>query len=145
MDIFFDTTVLVAASEQGHPHYAQARPALQRVAAGQDAGFMSVHSIAEVYAALTRLPVQPRIHPLEAVRILTDNILPHFEVISIEREDYVEALNTVGNGGWSGAKIYDVLLLSGAAKCAVERIYTFNLGDFRQLAPPGLQAMICAP
>jgi predicted nucleic acid-binding protein len=145
MDIFFDTTVLVAASVQGHPHYAQARPALQRVAARQDKGFMSAHSIAEVYAVLTRLPVQPRIHPLEAVRILTDNILPHFEVMTIGKKEYVEALNNVGNGGWSGGKIYDALLLCGAAKCAVKRIYTFNLTDFRQLAPPSLQKIICAP
>jgi predicted nucleic acid-binding protein len=145
VDIFFDTTVLVAASEKGHPHYAQAWPALHRVAKGQDKGFMSAHSIAEVYAALTRLPVQPRIHPLEAVRILTDNILPHFEIIPIDKEDYVAALSSVGNGGWSGPKIYDALLLRCAAKRAVERIYTFNLGDFRQLASPRLQTIICAP
>ena len=145
MEIFFDTTVLVAASEQSHPHYARALPALRRVASGQDKGFMSVHSIAEVYASLTRLPVQPRIHPLEAVRIVTDNILAHFEVVPIGKKDYMEALNTVGSGGWSGAKIYDALLLRCAARCTVERIYTFNLGDFKQLAPASLQGKICAP
>ena len=145
MDIFFDTTVLVAASEQSHPHYAQARPALLRVAAGQDKGFMGQHSIAEVYAALTRLPVQPRIHPVEAARIVTENILPNFEVVSLGKEDYLEAMNTMASGGWSGAKIYDALLLRCAAGCAVERIYTFNVGDFRQLAPAGLQERICAP
>ena len=106
---------------------------------------MSVHSIAEVYASLTRLPVQPRIHPLEAVRIVTDNILAHFEVVPIGKEDYMEALNTVGSGGWSGAKIYDALLLRCAARCTVERIYTFNLGDFKQLAPATLQGILCAP
>ena len=145
MDIFFDTTVLVAASEQSHPHYAQARPALLRVAAGQDTGFMGQHSIAEVFAALTRLPVQPRIHPVEAARIVTENILPHFEVVPLGKKDYLEAMNTMASGGWSGAKIYDALLLRCAARCAVERIYTFNLGDFRQLAPPALQEKICAP
>ena len=145
MEIFFDTTVLVAASEQGHPHYTRAWPALRRIATGEDKGFMSVHSIAEVYASLTRLPVRPRIHPLEAVRIVTDNILAHFEVVPIGKEDYMEALNTVGSGGWSGAKIYDALLLSCAARRKVERIYTFNLGDFKQLAPTTLQGIICAP
>ena len=104
-----------------------------------------MHSIAEFYASLTRLPVQPRIHPLEAVRIVTDNILAHFEVVPIGKEDYMEALNTVGSGGWSGAKIYDALLLRCAVRCRVERIYTFNLGNFKQLAPPALQAIICAP
>jgi predicted nucleic acid-binding protein len=72
VNIFFDTTVLVAASEQSHPHYAQARPALPRVAKKQVKGFMGLHSIAEVFAALTRLPVQPRIDPVEASRIVTD-------------------------------------------------------------------------
>lgn len=145
MDIFFDTTVLVAASEQSHPHYAQARPALLRIAAGQDKGFIGQHSIAEVFAALTRLPVQPRIHPVEAARIVTGNILPHFEVVPIGKEDYLEAMNMMASGGWSGAKIYDALLLCCAARCEVERIYTFNLGDFRQLAPPGMQEKICGP
>lgn len=145
MDIFFDTTVLVAASEHSHPHHALAWPALRRVAAGRDRGFMSAHSIAEVYAALTRLPVQPRIHPAEAARILTANILPHFEIVPIAKQDYLEALSTVAGAGWSGAKIYDALLLRCAAKSAAERIYTFNLADFRQLAPEGLQKKICAP
>jgi predicted nucleic acid-binding protein len=145
VDVFFDTTVLVAASEHSHPHYTQARPALLRVAAGQDKGYMGQHSIAEVFAALTRLPVQPRIHPVEAARIITDNILPHFEVVPIGKKDYLEALNTMARGGLIGAKIYDVLLLRCASRCAVERIYTFNLGDFRQLAPAGLREKICAP
>jgi predicted nucleic acid-binding protein len=145
VDIFFDTTVLVAASEESHPHYAQARPALLRVASGHDKGFIAVHSIAEVFATLTRLPVQPRIHPVEAVRIVTDNILRHFEVVPLGKEDYLEALNMMANGGWIGAKIYDALLLRSAAICKVERIYTFNLRDFKQLAPASLQQKICAP
>jgi predicted nucleic acid-binding protein len=89
--IFFDTSVLVVASEESHPHYGQAWPALRRVAARKDQGFMSVHSVAEVYAALTRLPVQPRIHPAEAARIVTDNIIPHFETVPLARKDYTEA------------------------------------------------------
>jgi len=106
---------------------------------------MGLHSIAEVLAALTRLPVQPRIHPVEAARIVTDNILPHFEVVSLGKKDYLEALNTMASGGWIGAKIYDALLLRCAGRYAVERLYTFNLGDFRQLAPADLQSKICAP
>ncbi len=144
MKVFFDTSVLVAASEQGHPHYGQAWPALRRVTARRDRGFISVHSIAEMYAALTRLPVQPRIHPAEAARIITDNILPHFEMVPVEKNDYTEALRVVADGGWSGAKIYDALLIGCAARSHADRIYTFNLSDFRQLAPD-LEDRICAP
>ena len=106
---------------------------------------MGLHSIGEVFAALIRLPVQPRIHPVEAARIVSDNILPHFEIVSPGKEDYLEALGTMASGGWTGPKIYDALLLRCAARCAAARIYTFNLGEFRQLAPPGLQEKICAP
>ena len=118
---------------------------MRRVAAGQDKGFMGAHSIAEVYAALTRLPVQPRIHPAEAQRIITHNILPHFEIVTLTKEDYVAVLQEMGSGGIPGSRIYDALLLRCALKCKVDRIYTFNLGDFRQLAPAGLQENICAP
>ncbi len=145
MNIFFDTSVLVAASEQSHPHFAQARPALLRVVRGQHAGFISTHSIAEAYAALTRLPVQPRIHPMEAARIINENILPHFELVPVLKTDYLHALNSVAKAGWPGAKIYDILLLRCAEKCDAKLIYTFNLVDFRQLAPPSLQPKLCSP
>ena len=74
-----------------------------------------------MFAALTRLPVQPRIHPTEAGRIITDNILPDFEVVPIGKADYPEALNMMASRGWIGAKIYDALLLHCAAKCVVQR------------------------
>ena len=73
------------------------------------------------------------------------DLLPHFALVPLEKEDYVSALDLMASGGWVGAKIYDLLLLHCAARCAVERIYTFNLADFRQLAPPGLQEKICSP
>lgn len=38
MQVFLDTSVLVAASESSHPHHAQVLPALQRVAKGEDQG-----------------------------------------------------------------------------------------------------------
>ena len=68
---------------------------------------MGQHSIAEVLAALTRLPVQPRIHPAEAACTVAENILPHLEVMPLGKEDYLEAMNIVASGGWSGAKVYD--------------------------------------
>lgn len=145
MNIFFDTSVLVAASVQAHPHFLQARQAFLQVAAGEHQGFMSAHSIAEAYAGLTRVPIQPRVHPSQAERILHENILPHFQVVMIEREDYIAALKRVADAGWPGAKIYDALLLRCAAKCNADRIYTFNLADFRALASAEQQGIICAP
>jgi len=65
--------------------------------------------------------------------------------VSLDQEDYMDTVAHMGNGGWSGAKIYDGLLLRCAEKCRVARIYTFNLDDFRRLASPTLVPKICAP
>jgi len=145
VNFFFDTSVLVAAAVNSHQHYPRARPALQRVAAGVDSGFMSAHSIAEVFATLTRMPVQPRMHPAEAIRLISENIVRHFSIIPIEPDDYMEALDSVAKSGWIGAKIYDVLLLGCAAKCTPDRIYTFNVADFVRIAPSSIAEIICAP
>ena len=145
MDVFFDTGVLLAASERSHPQYGPARQAMLRVVSGADKGFVSAHTIAELYAALTRLPVQPRIQPVEALQIVNENVLPYFESVSIKRKDYIEALQAVASRGWSGEKIHDALVLGCAAKCDPDRIYTFNLADFRLLTPESLRDRICSP
>jgi hypothetical protein len=69
--------------------------------------------------------------------------LPHFEAVAIEKKDYVQALRVVGNG--DGAEIYDALLMGCTARCDADRIYTFNLADFRLLALAGLQEKVCTP
>lgn len=145
MRVFFDTSVIVAASVADHPHHSRAWPALQRVAMGKDQGFVGAHSIAETYAALTRVPVVPRIHPSEAARIVRDNVLRICSVVPADAARYLEALATVQEKGLPGAKIYDALLLACAARSGAERVYTFNLGDFRELASVDMQARIAAP
>jgi predicted nucleic acid-binding protein len=143
--VFFDTSVIVAASVADHPHHSRAWPALQRVAMGKDQGFVGAHSIAETYAALTRVPVVPRIHPSEAGRIVRDNVLRICSVVPADAAQSLETLATVQEEGLPGAKIYDVLLLACAARSGAERVYTFNLGDFRELASVDMQARIAAP
>jgi len=142
---FFDTSVLVSASERSHPQYEPAWAAVQRVKGGQEKGLICAHSIAEIFASVTRLPVHPRIQPDQAARIIHENILPYFTPVPLVHEDYLGALDIVGAGGWSGAKIYDALLLHCAGRSKARRIYTFNLRDFRNLAPARLRALIHAP
>ena len=145
MRVFLDTSVLVAASARSHPHYLQALPALERIKAEKDKGFISTHSIAEVFAALTRLPIVPRVHPSEAARIITTNLLPYLQTVPADQDDYLSALAAMEQSGWIGARIYDLLLLICAERCRADRIYTFNLNDFRALAPPSLLQKISVP
>jgi predicted nucleic acid-binding protein len=145
MQVFLDTSVLVAASVLAHPHHARALPLMRRLVDRLDEGTICAHSIAETYATLTRLPLQPRIQPSEAHRLIADNILPNVRVIALTPAMYATAITTMIEGGYIGAKIYDALLLTCAASANVERVYTFNLGDFLTLAPLSLKEKVCAP
>lgn len=144
MIVFCDTSVLVAACLRHHPHYERARPVLEAIAGGKDKGVMSAHSLAEAYSALTSVPLVPRILPSQARDLVSANIVPHFTSIAVTPEMYGRAIETCSARGLGGGKVYDALLLECARQSQAERIYTFNLKDFRKLAPD-LAALIAAP
>jgi predicted nucleic acid-binding protein len=58
MKVLFDTSALVAAMVEGHPRHEQAWPWLQQAKAGKVQGVVAAHSLAELYAVLTVLPLQ---------------------------------------------------------------------------------------
>jgi predicted nucleic acid-binding protein len=135
MKIYCDTSVLVASSVFIHPHYAQSLGLLKQVRAGKLEAVISAHGIAEFYAVLTRAPLTPPVYPSEAWRLLSENILPHFEVATLSAADYKSVLRQAAEEGWAGGLVYDALHLACAADTGCKRIYTFNLRHFLRLAP----------
>jgi predicted nucleic acid-binding protein len=117
---------------------------LEAIAGGKESGVISAHSLAEMFSALTSVPVMPRILPSEARSIIVANIQRHFQLVAVTSQMYERAVDVcVGRGlGWG--KVYDALLLECARYSKADRIYTFNLKDFRQLAPD-LVVRIAAP
>jgi predicted nucleic acid-binding protein len=63
MKVFLDTSILVAAFVEGHPYHTQALPWVQRAKRREIQGVIAAHTLAELYAVLTALPVRPRISP----------------------------------------------------------------------------------
>ena len=59
----FDTSVLVAAIVDGHPKHEKALPWLSKAKAQEIEFIVSSHTLAELYAVLSALPVKPRISP----------------------------------------------------------------------------------
>jgi predicted nucleic acid-binding protein len=144
MTVFCDTSVLVAACVRKHPHYGRARPVLESVADGTQAGVISAHSLAELFSALTSLPVAPRILPSEARDIVHRNVQRHFQLVAVTSEMYARAIEVCVGQGLGGGKVYDALLIECARSSKADRIYTFNLIDCRRLAPD-LVDRIAAP
>jgi predicted nucleic acid-binding protein len=142
---YFDTPVVVAASVESHPRYAEAFIALKQAADKRHKPCISAHGLAEIFPVLTRAPFSPHVYPTEALQIIEQNVLPHFEVLSISAQEYQEVIRECAMHGWAGGRIYDALHLRFAQKRGCDRIYTLNLRDFRDLAPRNLQSKICEP
>ena len=145
MKAYLDTNVLIAASVREHPHHAPALDLVRAVIAGAIDGCISTHGMAEYYSVATRTPFIPRVHPAEAERFLTQSILPYFELLALSADDYKEVIRACAGSGRVGALVFDALHLQCARKAGCDRIYTFNVRDFRVLASPDWIGKIAAP
>ena len=144
MKVYFDTAVVVAACVAGHPHYNRAVEALRSVQAKKSEAFISAHGLAECFSVLTRTPFIPPIFPNDAWQFLADNVLQRFEIVTLSAKEYQDAIQRCSQNGWAGGRVYDVLHLDSAKKATCDRIYTFNVRHFQQLAPD-LRGLIGSP
>jgi predicted nucleic acid-binding protein len=144
MKAYFDTAVLVAASVARHEHHSQSIVAFESVREKRIQGHVSGHGLSEAYAVLTRTPFKPAVYPSEAWNLLNTDILPYFEIVTITPQMYRETIRDCAEKGWIGGRIYDALHIRCAIESNCERIYTFNVRHFQQLAPD-LAQRICSP
>jgi len=141
--LLLDTSVLVAAMVEAHPMHASALPWLQRAKEKRDAGLVAAHSIAELYAILTTLPVRPRVVPAIAHELIKHDVLDILEVVTLSSEDYVTVIKRLSELGISGGATYDALILQAAAKAGADQIVTLNDSDFRRVAPNLADRIVC--
>lgn len=66
MKVLYDTSVLIAALLVEHANHALAFPQLELARRGEVKGYISTHSLAELYSVMTRLPQPLRVFPNEA-------------------------------------------------------------------------------
>ena len=92
-------------------------------------------TLAELYAVLTTLPVQPRITPNVAQELIKHNVLDILDIISLSAEDYAVVIDQLSALGISGGATYDALILRAAANANADQIVTLNEDDFRRVAP----------
>jgi predicted nucleic acid-binding protein len=144
MKILFDTSVLVAALVQPHPLHHHALSWFRKARAGEFELIVSSHTIAELYAVLSTLPVSPRITPGLAWQLIHENVEPVASVISLSSSDYFATIRRMSDLGISGGAIYDALIVKTAQKSVVDRVLTLNVNDFKRIWPEG-EKRIAAP
>jgi predicted nucleic acid-binding protein len=142
---YFDTSVLVPAAVTGHPHNAASLAILEELIRRNHHGVISAHSLTEVYSVLTRTPFKPPLYPSEAWQIIEQMVLAHMEMVTLNAKEYREVVVRCASSGWAGGKVHDAVHLRCAQKAECDRVYTFNVKDFRALAPEELAEKIGAP
>src|SRR5258708_28318687 len=116
MKVLLDTSVLVAAVVEKHEHHARSLPVLERVQGGKDEGFVSAHSLAEMYAVLTKLPPPFRHTPEQALLSIEENVVKHFEIVGLAGGDYTALIREAALAGIEGETSYDVVLFKCPSK-----------------------------
>jgi predicted nucleic acid-binding protein len=137
MKILFDTSVIIAALVEKHPMHNRAFPWLKRARANEFELIVASHTLAELYAVLSTLPIKPRITPLIALKLIHENIVPISKIISLTPGEYKSAIKQISELGLVGGIIYDALIAKVAQKSKVERLLTLNIDHFSQAWPDG--------
>jgi predicted nucleic acid-binding protein len=65
--------------------------------------------------------------------LIEKNITPFFEIISLSAKEYLDCLKNTSERRISGGAVYDALILMAATKTDPDRIYTFNVKQFKDL------------
>ena len=137
MKIMFDTSVLVAAIVEPHPMHQRSWHWLNKAKSKKFEMLVASHTLAELYAVLTTLPLRPRITPDMSRYLIKQNIETIARIIPLSPSDYLSTIRQMSELGISGGAVYDALITKAAVKAEADRLLTFNIPDFVKVWPEG--------
>jgi predicted nucleic acid-binding protein len=141
MKAFLDTSVLIATFYGDHEHHEPSLDLFLRFNK-TDVG-CAAHSLAEVYASLTGMPVKWRVSCDTALLFLND-IREKLTLITLNELEYFQTLEAAAAANLGSGTIYDALLGQCALKAEAEVLYTWNTRDFLRL-PTAIAGLIRIP
>jgi predicted nucleic acid-binding protein len=129
---FFDTSVLVAAVLASHENHDRSLTVFAE--ADRKTGCCAAHTLAELYATLTRMPGKQRISADQTLLFL-DEVEERLEVVYLNTREYRLAIDQAAHHGILGGTVYDALLGQCALKAGATRIFTWDVAHFQRLGP----------
>jgi predicted nucleic acid-binding protein len=126
---FFDTSVLIPVFIEDHEHHERSLKAF--VEADKRRDCCAGHSLAEVYATMTRLPGRHRLSG-EQVLLFLESIRERLSLITLTGDEYYAAIKEAAAAGIVGGTIYDALIARCALKAKADVLYSWNARHFQQ-------------
>ncbi len=136
MKALFDTSVLVPTFLGDHEHHEASLDVFLRFEKRQ--ACCAAHSLAEVYATLTRMPGKYRVSCEQAMLFLAE-IRQRLTLVALDEDEYYATIEQASALGVMGGTVYDALLARCALKATAEILYTWNVKHFQQL---GLEEIV---
>jgi predicted nucleic acid-binding protein len=133
MKVFFDTSVLLPVFYGDHPRHDESLEIFG--AHSRKLAACAAHSVAELYATLTRLPLRPRIEADQAA-LFIESLRERVTLVSLESDEYLETIAEISRRRLTGGIVYDALIAACARKVRASLLYTWNPADFERLKMP---------
>lgn len=140
VDVFFDTSVLLAGSIDLGPQSSPAQSLMHNIAEKRIASPATAwHCCLEFYSVATRLPPEFRLTPADAVRLLEEEIFARLAVHDLPATDHRPMLRLLAADAITGGRIYDVHIAEIARAAGARVIVTDNRRHFLSALRHGLR------
>ena len=131
VNVFLDTSVLVAGTIDLGPQSAPAQSLLHAVAERQiSAAATAWHCCLEFFSAVTRLPPEFRLSPADAAQLLEEEVFGRMTVHDMPPGDRLAFVRAAAQEGSTGGRIYDAHIASVARAAGAAVIVTDNRRHF---------------
>jgi predicted nucleic acid-binding protein len=127
---FLDTSVLVPVFLPGHVHHERSFNLFSQADVKMAA--CAAHSLAEVYATITRLPGKHRASSSQALTFV-EIIEERFSLVALDAAQYSKAIREAAALNITGGTLYDALVAACALKAKTNVLYTWNTAHFLRL------------
>jgi toxin-antitoxin system PIN domain toxin len=125
-----DTNVLVYALDADAPHHATSRALLEAGRAGHATLYVTSQIFCEFYSVVTNpRRVQKPSSPAAALAAIS-SLLGFLHVLPVPAHTVEELTRLLRRRPVTGGDIFDLQILATMNVNGIERIYTFNAGDF---------------
>jgi hypothetical protein len=104
----------------------------------------TAHALAELWATLTALPIEPRVSATQVGALIT-RLTSDLEVIELELPDYQTAMSRCVDRGRRSGALFDALHLVAAERVRADLLLTFNVRHFVALARDGSPRILAPP
>jgi predicted nucleic acid-binding protein len=140
IEVFFDTSVLLAGLIDFGPQSGPAQSVLHAIAEKKVAGPATAwHCCLEFYSVATRLPPEFRLGADDAARLLDQEVLNRMTVQDLPIADRASMLRLVADDRITGGRIYDAHIAEIARAAGARVIVTDNRRHFLSALRHGLR------